>query len=121
GAVAEAQRDVAELDAELVGGDLRERRREALSMRARARRDDDAAARLDRHLRALPHAARTLDVERVADTVAVPGREQLDRLVEAALVVTGVVRPPERRLVGELVGADQVAAAELDGIELELA
>jgi hypothetical protein len=50
--------------------------------------------------------------------VVVDGREHL---LEHALVVTTVVDVPRRRPVGELVGADQVAAADLDAIHPELA
>ena len=45
--------------------------------------------------------------------------DQLERAVQAALVVAGVVRPAERGPVREL--ADEVAAAQLDGIEVQLA
>ncbi len=44
--------------------------------------------------------------------------QQLDRAIEAALVVAGVVRPAERGPVREL--AHDVAAAQLDGIDRQL-
>ena len=45
--------------------------------------------------------------------------DQLDRAIQAALEVAGVVRPAERGPVGEL--AHQVAAAQLDRVDAELA
>ena len=46
--------------------------------------------------------------------------DELQRLVETARVVAGVVDAAVRRLVGHLVGADVVAFPDLDRIELEL-
>ena len=86
---------------------------------------DHAAVRLDRHPRLLELAAGALDVQRDAgadEPLAVRGALRLDELsgeVHAALVVAGVVRPAERRLVREL--AHEVAAPQLDRVDPQLA
>ena len=81
----------------------------------------------------LPARADPLDVERDAD----PGEPalgarpvaprveagpvgELERRVEGALVVAGVVREAERRPVREAVGRDHVAPAQLDRVDPEL-
>ena len=45
----------------------------------------------------------------------------LEELVEGGVVVAAVVDDGERGLVGELLGLDEVAAAELGGVDAELA
>ena len=77
------------------------------------------------YLRALPVAARTFDVHRHARCRpsavrrSALGRDQLERAIEAPLVVARVVRPAQRAPVRE--GADQVAPAKLGGLEPQLA
>ena len=102
-------------------------------MRRRAGVQNDGSVRLEAETRGLPAGARSLDVEREpgarepaggAKVVAlgeevVPPRK-LERRVERARVVAGVVRVAERRAVREGVARDHVAAADLDPVEREL-
>ena len=132
--------DVVQRDAEDARHDLPVDGVVALAVRARSRDDGDPTARedLDRgvlHVEA-ERAGRHLDVEAHADAevrAAAPAAprpllgpqplvvDQLERRVEAALVVAGVVLHPGQRRVRELFGSDEVAATQLDGIDVELA
>src|SRR5262245_37397187 len=118
-------------DTELVGDDLCERRLVALAVRARPGDRRDLAAALDTDDAALPaehvrrfHVGRDADAHDLAATarcgllateLVVSG--ELDDPVEGARVVAGVVRGTERSPVGERAGRDEVAPADLDGIE----
>src|SRR5581483_6585187 len=108
----------------------------ALAVRHRAGGRRDAPGRLDAHVAALPARRARLDEGRETDAHQRPfaarpllallltQRRQVDALqqqVERALVVARVVGDAGRRGVGELVGGDEVAAAQLDRVDLQLA
>ena len=132
--------DVVGRDAEDVGDDLRRGRLVALALRRRAERDDDLAEDVEldrRHLVVARELQLRVDELRLAEVVRagverradadpeqLPARlgvapplldpvvaDQLERLVEAARVVAGVVDAAVRRLVRHLVGADVVPLA----------
>src|SRR6516164_3506845 len=118
-------------DAELVGNDLGEGRLVALAVWARPGDRRDLAAALDADDTALPaehvrrfHVGGDADAHDLAAAarrgllateLVVSG--ELDDPVEGARVVAGVVRGTERCPVGERVGRDEVAPADLDGVE----
>ena len=139
--VAGDDRDVGGIAAERIRGDLGERRLVALPVRGEAGGDEDLAARLDADARAFIRPdARALDVagDAEAEMAAVGARGGLARAevavadhgqrhVEAGRVVAAVVagRPAvlegEAHVPRELVGLDQVAAADLDRLDPQLA
>ena len=133
---------VAHRHAERVGDDLREGGEVSLPLRADAGGDAHLAARLDLHARALVGAdAGALDVTDDADAdVAALGAmarlllgeervvaDHLGRLLEHRQVVAAVVGErgevleDDAVVVRELVGRQEVAAADLDPVEAELA
>ena len=133
-------------DVEDVRDDLRCSRLVALALRRRPDGDDDLAedVELDRRDLVVPRELELrVDERRLAEVVRprVEGRadadaeqlaarlgvlallvdrvvvDELQRLVETARVVAGVVDAAVRRLVGHLVGADVVALPDLDRVE----
>ena len=136
-------RDRAGIDPEPVGGDLREQRLVALAARGRADRTTHppSSPRVTSAYSYSPPERSTQSATPVPTSTSGarsgarrggadhgPSRargasgaaaEQLERAVQAALEVAGVVRPAERRPVGER--AHEVAAAQLDRVEAELA
>ena len=119
-------------DAELVGDDLGEGGLVPLSVRTRSSDRRDLAAALDPDDSALPaEHIRGFHVGRDADPhdLAAAARRRLlaaelsiagevDDAIEGACVVAGVVGGTERRAVGKRVGRDEVAAADLHGIQI---
>ena len=141
--------DVVGADAEDVGGHLRRDRLVPLALRDRAERQDDLAedVELDRRHLVVPGELQVgieqlrlaevvrARIERRADPQAeqLPARlglapalldpvvaDQVERDVQAARVVAGVVDASVRRLVRHLVRADVVPLAHLDRVEPEL-
>ena len=131
-----------DVHAELIGDDLREHGEVPLALRADAGRDAHLAARLDRDARAFVRAdAGALDVadDADADVPALGAQprllvahellvaDHLGRLLERRQVVAAVV--DERRgvlehdlvVVRETVGREQVAPADLDAVDPQLA
>ena len=127
-------------NAERVAENLRQDRLEARPHRRSARVDDDATVRADRNVCGLERAeARLLHVDRQADPAARARRQAVDhrllgarvgvvespqQLVEERGEIAGVVdrRHAERfcpAVIRHLVGAHEVAAADLRGIEAE--
>ena len=142
GGVARDKPHVGDIDAELVGDDLRKGGEVALALRADARGDAHAAAGFDRHLGPLIGAdAGAFDIGDDADADVAACRaqarlflleelvitDQLHGLVERREVVAAVIGKRRKVLVddlvavGELVGRDQVALADLDAVDAELA
>ena len=123
-------------DTELVGHDHREGRRVALPVGRRPDPNGDHAVGVDVHGAELAGAsAGHLDVRREADPqldrVALVAASTLlghqgvvladpEHLAERQVEVSDVVRRSGRRLVREGVGLDEVVAADLDGVEVEL-
>ena len=125
--ITKAHLNVVDVDPEPVGNDLRERRVVPLAVRGRTAPGDHAAVRAHRDPRALPAAPGALDVHRdpgadraslLAATLRL-GTQQLDRQIQAALVVARVVGEPERAVVWK--DADQVAPPQLNPVEAQLA
>ena len=142
GGVAGDEPHIGDVDAELVGHDLRKGGEVALALGADAGGDADAAAGLDRHLGAFvgadagafdigddadPHVpafgaqARLLLLEKLVIT------DHLHCLFERGQVVAAVVGEGRKVLVddlvgvGELVRRDQVALADLDAVDAQFA
>ena len=126
--------DVVQRDAELVGGDLRPGGLVSLPVWRRPAAHRDRAVGLHRDAAGLPgpetadlHVAGEADAERLAALGAPPGLlgaesgvvAGLERLVEGLLVLPAVVGEPGRGPVGELVRRNQVAAADLRGIDAQ--
>ena len=140
-----ADLDVLRRNAELLGDDLRERRLVALPLRLAADADDGLAGRVHPQVGAVVHR-QAEDVHVLARPRADPFGEEGDadahqlaarallRLLGAQVVVAGdvhrhahrlgvvpgVVGPAGRRLVRELVGADEAAHPQLDRVDLHL-
>ena len=139
--------DLRQRHAQPVGDQLRQRRLMPLAMAVGAGQDGDAAGRVDAdgaHL-IQPGAgaerahhgrgrdAAGLDIGRDADAAQLAARLGLgparleagvvgadQRLVQRGLVVAAVILQGDRRLVGEGIGRDEVAAADLDLVDPSL-
>ena len=140
-----AHLDVLRRDAELLGDDLRERGLVALALGLRADADHRLARRVHAQVGAVVHGepedvhvlarprADALGEERHADAHQLAAGALLGLLAAQVLVagdlhrdahrlgvVAGVVGPAGRRLIRELLGADEAAHAQVDRVGLHL-
>ena len=143
--VALLHRDVAGGDAELVGDDLRERRLVALSLRLDAELEDRLAGRVHAQLSGVEHldpgdvevlvVAGAHDFGEAGDADAdqptllarlrlllaqVLVADGVERLAQCGRIVTGVVDEAGCGGVGELLGLDEVAHAQVSRVDAEL-
>ena len=136
--------DLVDRDAELARDDLGERRLVPLAVAVRSGVDRDAPGRVHAHLAGLvearatperPHDGRRGDPARLEEGRDPESPEpaarprlgpalpegirsgHVERQVQRGLVVTHIVLERDRRLVGELVGTDEVPAPQLDRID----